>query len=418
MAEKMKVSLKRWLTVLLMLTLAAGWGNYYINPTRQSAAVGQTIDLSSGCPPSLLDYVTVNNGEIQKQITESWQTGNAPGELNLSLKLFGLIPLKQVSVSVVEEKYLYPGGQSIGILLRTQGVLVVGVSPIVDESGQKSDPAEEAGIEVGDVIVKVNEQQISDDEKLSVLINELGASGEEIVLTIERDQTERKVTVKPIFCAETKKWRIGLFVRDNAGGIGTLTFIDPESGSYGALGHMVADNNTGDMLNIPIGKLVHASIEGVRKGERGDPGEKLGSFVSDQAIGDIAKNTECGIFGKIDSEQLSKEKMLTEPLPVALASEIEYAPAEIYTVLEGNKVEVFEVEIVKIMPKGKTGKELVLKVTDERLIKRTGGIVQGMSGSPIIQNGKIVGAVTYVFVNDPTKGYGILIEDMLEEMGK
>ena len=194
-----------------------------------------------------------------------------------------------------------------------------------------------------------------------------------------------------------------------------MSFVD-QAGNYGALGHMVAESNTGDKLNISLGKLVHASIDGINKGERGNPGEKLGSFSSNKALGDIAKNTDCGIFGKINDWNFIKQGLINHPLPVGFGAEIKQGAAEILTVVEGEKVEAFEVEIVKIMPNAKRGKELVLKVTDERLLGKTGGIVQGMSGSPIIQNGKIIGAVTYVFVNDPTKGYGILIEDMLKEM--
>lgn len=196
--------------------------------------------------------MTINSGQVQKQLTETINAQESPGEMSISLKLFGLIPYKQVNVSVVEEKYLYPGGQSIGILLRTEGVLVVGSSPIIAENGKEVNPAEDAGIEMGDIIVKVNEQSVTSDDELAELINEFGAKGEEIVLTINRSQNEKKINIKPIFCQESKKWRIGLFVRDNAGGVGTLSFIDPQSGTYGALGHMVSENNTGEMLDISM----------------------------------------------------------------------------------------------------------------------------------------------------------------------
>ncbi len=399
MADKKKMLVKKWLTVLLAIVLAVSLANYYMNPSQQSVAVGQPIDFSESCPASLAEYMTINSGQVQKQLTETINAQESPGEMSISLKLFGLIPYKQVNVSVVEEKYLYPGGQSIGILLRTEGVLVVGSSPIIAENGKEVNPAEDAGIEMGDIIVKVNEQSVTSDDELAELINEFGAKGEEIVLTINRSQNEKKINIKPIFCQESKKWRIGLFVRDNAGGVGTLSFIDPQSGTYGALGHMVSENNTGEMLDISMGKLIKADIEGIEKSERGTPGEKLGSFVSNDALGNIAKNTDCGIFGKISDWQLVNESTITQPMPVGLSSDIQYGEAEILTVLEGDKVETFEVEITKIMPNGKTGKELVLEVTDERLLEKTGGIVQGMSGSPIIQNGKIIGAVTYVFVS-------------------
>ena len=417
MADKKKILVKKWLTALLAIVLAVSLANYYANPSEQSVAVGQPIDLSASCPASLAEYVTANNGQVEKQLTESLNAQDSPGEMSISLKLFGLIPYKQVNVSVVEEKYLYPGGQSIGVLLRTQGVLVVGSSPIIAANGKEVNPAEESGIELGDIIVKVNDQTVITDDQLAELVNDCGAKGEEIVLTINRAQSEKKIKIAPVFCTESQKWRIGLLVRDNAGGVGTLSFIDPQSGSYGALGHMVSENNTGEMLDISMGKLIKADIEDIVKSERGTPGEKVGSFVNNDALGSITKNTECGIFGKISDWDILGENIVTQPMPVGLSSDIQYGEAEILTVLEGDKVESFAVEIMKIMPNGKTGKELVIKVTDERLLEKTGGIVQGMSGSPIIQNGKIIGAVTYVFVNDPTKGYGILIEDMLEEAG-
>lgn len=415
MAENKKRRGRKCLAAVLLVGLLGGIGNYYINPLRKSAAVGQEFVLSDNCPASLWDYVTVSDGAWQSRITESLNAGSEPGELNLSLKLFGLIPLKQVSIAVQPQQYLYPGGQSIGILLRTEGVLTVGFSPIVTQDGKKLNLAEKAGIEVGDVILRINGQAVGSDDSLAEMINELGEKSEELVLQIDRAGKTKNIKLKPAFCKESGKWRIGLLVRDNAGGIGTLSFVDKD-GSYGALGHMVAESNTGGRLNISAGKLVHTAINGVRKGERGNPGEKLGSFMSNQAVGNIIENTDCGIFGKISDWNLIKENIITQPLPVGFCSEIQYNEAEILTVIDGDNVEAFSVEILKVMPNGKKGKELVLKVTDARLLEKTGGIVQGMSGSPIIQNGKIIGAVTYVFVNDPTKGYGILIEDMLAKI--
>lgn len=407
---------KKWLAVVLTLSLVGGLGNYYAHPIKQSVAVGQEFVVRDSFPQSLWDYVTVESAGLHKQITENVAAQNYPGEMNLSLKLFGLIPLKQVSVAVMPEKYLYPGGQSIGILLRTQGVLVVGSSPIINEHSRKLNPAEDAGIELGDVIIKLNNQEIVGDDQLAEMVDELGQKGEEIVLEVDHGGKIKNVPLKAVFCTQSGKWRIGLLVRDNAGGIGTLTFVDAD-GNYGALGHMVAESNTGERLNISLGKLVRSSINGINKGERGKPGEKLGSFTSDYAVGDIKVNTNCGIFGKINDWSILKDNIITEPLPVGFCSEVEYGKAQILTVIEDDQVEAFDVEIMKIMPNGKTGKELVLKITDERLLEKTGGIVQGMSGSPIIQNNKIIGAITYVMVNDPSRGYGILIENMLEKVG-
>lgn len=387
MADDAKKRRRKWLAAVLLLSFCGFTGNYYLNPLRQSAAVGQELNLSDVLQGSLWEYVSWDDGAGRKEIKENLAVQNDPGEMNFSLKLFGLIPLKQVSVAVLPETYLYPGGQSIGILLRTDGVLAVGFSPIINEKGRKSNPAEEAGINLGDVITAVNDQSISTDDQLAEMINAFGAKGEEITLEIDRAGKQRSITLEAAYCTESRKWRIGLLVKDNAGGIGTLSFVD-QAGNYGALGHMVAESNTGDKLNISLGKLVHASIDGINKGERGNPGEKLGSFSSNKALGDIAKNTDCGIFGKINDWNFIKQGLINHPLPVGFGAEIKQGAAEILTVVEGERVEAFEVEIVKIMPNAKRGKELVIKVTDERLLGKTGGIVQGMCRKDNMDNTK------------------------------
>lgn len=387
MADDAKKRRRKWLAAVLLLSFCGFTGNYYLNPLRQSAAVGQELNLSDVLQGSLWEYVSWDDGAGRKEIKENLAVQNDPGEMNFSLKLFGLIPLKQVSVAVLPETYLYPGGQSIGILLRTDGVLAVGFSPIINEKGRKSNPAEEAGINLGDVITAVNDKSISTDDQLAEMINAFGAKGEEITLEIDRAGKQRSITLEAAYCTESRKWRIGLLVKDNAGGIGTLSFVD-QAGNYGALGHMVAESNTGDKLNISLGKLVHASIDGINKGERGNPGEKLGSFSSNKALGDIDKNTDCGIFGKINDWNFVKQGLINHPLPVGFGAEIKQGAAEILTVVEGEKVGAFEVEIVKIMPNAKRGKELVIKVTDERLLGKTGGIVQGMCRKDNMDNTK------------------------------
>ena len=196
-----------------------------------------------------------------------------------------------------------------------------------------------------------------------------------------------------------------------------MSFIDPVSGRYGALGHMIANSETQERISIINGKLVQADIEGIKKGQKGYPGEKIGAFVNDDALGSIEKNSYAGIFGEIKDMSVTENNFLTEPMPVGYYPEIELGEAEILTALDGQNVQSYKIRIEKIMPDADDGKGLVIKVTDPVLLERTGGIIQGMSGSPIIQNGKIIGAVTHVFINDPTKGYGILIDDMLEEAG-
>ena len=301
----------------------------------------------------------------------------------------------------------------MGILLRTDGIMVVGQSSITS-NGKTVNPAEKAGILAGDVITSVNGEAVSHDDQLAMLVDELGRQHKQIVLEITRRSRTFSREITPVFCEDTGTYRIGLLIRDNAGGVGTLTYVDPETLAYGALGHMISSNETQSKINILNGKLVTADIQGIKKGIEGYPGEKIGRFVSNESLGTIEQNTTAGIFGILNNRRLLKDGCFSQALPTAAPSQIIPGPAQIFTAIDGNKVECFTVEIEKIMPSHKGGKGLVIRVTDPVLLEKTGGIVQGMSGSPIIQNGRIIGAVTHVFVNDPTRGYGILIHDMLD----
>ena len=332
----------------------------------------------------------------------------------ISMRLLELLPNQEPAETRYPEKMLYPGGQAIGILLRTDGILVVGQSPIFVD-GEAQNPAEEAGIQPGDVITRVGDVAVTHDDQLALLVNQLGEQQKPVILHIQRQNREMTKEITPIYCAESKSYRIGLLIRDNAGGVGTLTFVDPETMEYGALGHMISNNETQSKINILKGKLVTAQIQGIKKGTSGYPGEKIGRFVSNFSLGTIEKNTTAGIFGVLTDENVLTESSYTQALPTAAPNQIVLGPAQIFTAIDGNKVECFDVEIEKVMPAHKDGEGLVVRVTDPVLLEKTGGIVQGMSGSPIIQNGRIIGAVTHVFINDPTRGYGILIHDMLQE---
>ncbi len=332
----------------------------------------------------------------------------------ISMRLLELLPNQEPAETRYPEKMLYPGGQAIGILLRTDGILVVGQSPIFVD-GEAQNPAEEAGIQPGDAITRVGDVAITHDDQLALLVNQLGEQQKPVILHIQRQNREMTKEITPIYCAESKSYRIGLLIRDNAGGVGTLTFVDPETMEYGALGHMISNSETQSKINILKGKLVTAQIQGIKKGTSGYPGEKIGRFVSNFSLGTIEKNTTAGIFGVLTDENVLTESSYTQALPTAAPNQIVLGPAQIFTAIDGNKVECFDVEIEKVMPAHKDGKGLVVRVTDPVLLEKTGGIVQGMSGSPIIQNGRIIGAVTHVFINDPTRGYGILIHDMLQE---
>ncbi|WP_338835061.1 SpoIVB peptidase [Neomoorella humiferrea] len=336
-----------------------------------------------------------------------------PGWRQLQIKLLGFIPLKNITIQMVRPVWVNPGGQAIGVLLKTEGVMVVGQAAVTDEMGNKLYPARQAGLEIGDVIVAIDGVKVENDQKVADLVDAAGRARRPVKLSVQREGRLLNLNIQPIYCRETKRYRIGIFVRDSTAGVGTLTFYDQEKHIFGALGHMVTgDGRNGG--NISGGRIVAAAIQGIHQGRRGQPGEKIGVFLENSKFsGIIQKNTTVGIFGTISGEIPA---FYTQPLPVALAETVHPGPAEILTVVEGEKVESFQVEIERVMLNQRTsGRGLILRITDPRLLSLTGGIIQGMSGSPIIQDGQLVGAVTHVFINDPARGYGVLAEWMLEE---
>jgi stage IV sporulation protein B len=339
------------------------------------------------------------------------------GEHTLDLRLFGLIPFRKMTVDVVPPVKLIPGGHSIGVLLRSKGVIVVGYAGVRDVQGTLRHPGRESGIELGDSILKIAGREVTSDEQAARLFEDAGKKGGKATVTIKRKGRLMEREIEPIRDNETGRWRVGLYIRDGAAGVGTLTFYDPVSGKYGALGHVIADSETSQPIDVRDGHIVESVITAVQKGKSGSPGEKIGTFKNeDNWLGSIDKNSRFGIFGTMHAPV--DNPFYAEPVPVALASQVREGPAEILTVVEGQKLEKFTVEIVRIMRQPTSeGKNMIVRITDQRLLSRTGGIVQGMSGSPILQDGRIVGAVTHVFVNDPTRGYGALIEWMLQEAG-
>lgn len=285
---------------------------------------------------------------------------------------------------------LIPGGCTVGIKLNTKGLMVTGF--------EETSPAEKAGLKKGDIIIEVDGQTIHTVDVLRQRIET-----DDVVLTVLRNGREAEFCVTPV------EKQIGAQVRDTIAGIGTITYYDPISGTFGALGHGVSDVNTSQLIPVEEGVLIHSSVAQVVRGKHGTPGELKGHFDMGSVLGTVKRNCPHGIFGTM-SVPLSKK-----PLPVAGTEEVKEGRATILSNVSGEEVRAYAVEIQKIYPNAdETGRNLLLKVTDHDLLAATGGIVQGMSGSPIIQNGKLVGAVTHVLVNDPTKGYGIFIENMLE----
>lgn len=325
---------------------------------------------------------------------------------SLNVSVFG-IPVKQVHIEENKEKRLMPGGVPIGVSIYTDGVLVVGLGSVKNE--QTVCPAAEGGIKAGDVIVAVNGEQVTDSAHLSRIC----AEGGRLDVTVRRDEETKTCIVTPAYDEKEDVYLAGMWVRDSTSGIGTLSFWDMDSGRFGALGHPITDTDTGSLIGVKSGSVMKSSIIGINAGSNGVPGEMIGSFsVKGQKWGDIDTNCECGIYGS--ALDMPVNTLYPEGLPVAWWNEIHTGPAEIMCTVSDEGLALYECEIVKLYPLEESGsKGIVLRVTSPELISITGGIVQGMSGSPIIQDGKIIGAVTHVLVNDPTRGYGIFIENML-----
>ncbi len=336
------------------------------------------------------------------------------GEVDLEISLFGLIPLRQITVNILPEVRLIPGGHSIGIRLTSRGVTVVGYY-YFESNGQSRSPSRESGVRVGDVIIAIDGHKVTDINQAARLLNKADREPQTpIMLTMLRDGGEKTISVTPLYSEQDGGYRIGLYIRDSAAGVGTLSFYDPATRRYGALGHIIVDADTNKPVNIQDGNIVKAKIINIKTAQRGKPGEKTGIFIDQDSFkGNIEQNTPYGIFGRLDSFHPSGAA-----IPMALASQVETGPAEMLTVIEGETIGCFQVEIERLAPQSRpSDKGFILKVVDEKLLAVTGGIVQGMSGSPIIQQGRIVGAVTHVFINDPTRGYGIFIEWMYQEAG-
>lgn len=323
---------------------------------------------------------------------------------------------KQVSNSALENIQVYPGGQSIGVKLQTRGVLVVG-HHLVKGSDSNASPGEDAKINVGDVILKINGEPVKEMNDIKSYVENAGKSKKSLEITLKRGKDTIDTSLQPVLDKQDNEYKIGLYIRDSAAGIGTMSFYDPNSKKYGALGHIISDMDTKKPIEIDNGTIVNSSVTSIEKGNNGIPGEKQAKFSAEHdRIGTITKNSPYGIFGVLD--ELIKHEKYNKPLPVASSNEVKEGPAKILTVVKDEKIEEFDIEIVSSVPqKFPATKGMVIQITDPKLLKSTGGIVQGMSGSPIIQDDKIIGAVTHVFVNDPTSGYGVHIEWMLQDAG-
>ena len=324
-----------------------------------------------------------------------------------TVKLLGMFPIKTVEVKSEPQRYLCPGGSPFGIKLLTQGVMVVGLSEITTPYGL-SCPAKEAGFKVGDVILSIDGETLLENGIVSKIIE--NSDGKSLSFEISRDNEKMSISLTPAFCTDTNSYKSGIWVRDSTAGIGTVTYYDEDTGAFAGLGHAVCDIDTGNILPLLSGEVGPVNISGVIKGAVGTPGELIGGFTSNDSIGTILYNTDAGVFGKLDSAPTDNEK-----IPIAYKQEVQVGPAKIYSTVEGDTPRAYDILIEKIdLDSNSLTKNMVIRVVDEDLLNKSGGIVQGMSGSPIIQNDKLIGAVTHVFVNNPTMGYGIFCENMID----
>jgi stage IV sporulation protein B len=383
-------------------------------PNKIVMMQGEEVTLPKAAPVSAM---AANHSKLALSDTKGALTiqGDNVGKEEVLLELAG-VPIKKVDVEVIKDFKVIPGGQSIGVKLNTLGVLVVGHHLVQTEDGKVS-PGEKAGIQVGDMITEINGKKIEKMADVAPFVQEAGETQDALEVVLRRDKESIKTELQPMKDSNENSYKLGLYIRDAAAGIGTMTFYDPKSKKYGALGHVISDMDTKKPIVVEDGEIVHSTVTSIEKGSNGKPGEKLARFTEEKdVIGDITRNSPFGIFGKLNRD--IKNGMLDKALPIALSHQVKEGPAQILTVVDGEDVELYDIEIVSTIPqKFPATKGMVIKVTDPDLLDKTGGIVQGMSGSPIIQDGKLIGAVTHVFVNDPTSGYGVHIEWMLNEAG-
>lgn len=324
---------------------------------------------------------------------------------------FSVQPENPASTAVVSERVLVPGGHSVGVQMDVKGVLIVGLEEIRTLNGDYVNPGLQAGLQIGDMILAVNDTKVYKAYEVEKLVNDIR---DEVVLKIKRKNKVINVRLTPVINSEDGMYKMGVWIKDKTAGIGTLTYYDPVNMTFGALGHAICDPETGAVLAVGKGKLIQAKVQSVKEGKSGEPGEIQGVFYEpDSPVGSLNKNSELGIFG--DSYHPIENPLYTKPLVIGTREQVEKGKAYILTTLDNNEIERYEIEIEKIYKREKeSNKNMRIKVTDERLMEESGGIVQGMSGSPIIQNNRIIGAVTHVLVNDPSRGYGVFIENMLE----
>lgn len=380
--------------------------NFNFNLPIEGSISGEDIDVIS------VNNKTVPSNLIKFNLNKPFSIkSDQKGSYTIQLKLFGFLNFKEVKLGVIDKMDLVPSGSPIGIYIETNGVMVLGTGVISGEDGLNYEPALNK-LRTGDYITAVNDIKINTKEDLIEQIQK--CEGKDIKFTVRRDDIFTQYMVSPVKTSDGD-YKVGAWIRDNTQGIGTLTFLTPD-GQFGALGHGITDVDTSLIMEIEKGFLYNADIMTIVKGKEGVPGELIGLINQSEndKIGEITKNTNQGIFGRINDNYVTASS--NNSLPVGLKQEITLGPATILSSVD-NEIKEYSIEIEKVdLNSSSPNKGMVIKITDSDLISKTGGIVQGMSGSPIIQNGKLIGAVTHVFIQDSTKGYGTFIENMINNL--
>lgn len=368
-------------------------------PNNYKITESSGLEVTSSLPIT----IEMDSGE---DLIEAGVLNNPNQTYDANLKLMNIIPLKNVKVQVVEENKVIPCGVPFGVKIFTDGVVVVGISEVkVNQS--TVNPAKEAGLKIGDVILSINNNTVNSNEEVAKYVQ--NCNGQSLTLSVRRENMTFSTEIYPVK-SEDSSYKAGLWVRDSSAGIGTLTYYDQDQQVFAGLGHGICDIDTSELMPLRNGDIVPATINGIVKGEKGTPGELRGYFSDQASIGTLLANVNTGVYGTMGNSPVQNE-----PIKVAMKQQVKPGKAQILTTIDGQTPQYYDIEIESVNYKEHTPtKNMIIRITDPKLLETTGGIVQGMSGSPIIQNGMLVGAVTHVFVNEPERGYGIFAENMIE----
>lgn len=355
-----------------------------------------------------IEYKSVYSVENNSLYQVDYQNNSKVSPVENDIKLLGIIPVKTTSIIQSKPKKVSVSGESFGIKLYTDGVIIVGIRDVETDKG-KCNPAKEAGLEKGDIIIEINGKKVYSADSVTDILND--NNGKDYKITVKRNGNYKEFLLKPAYSSSQGCYKVGLWVRDSTAGVGTITYYDKSNNTVSALGHPITDVDTNEIMPILDGEVVRATVTRIYKSKAGEAGSLCCEFTND-IIGTLKKNCQSGIYGKYTCTLKN-----TYEYEVASPNEIVRGPVQILCTIDSGKAKFYNAQISSISYReNKKGKNMVVKITDERLLEKTGGIVQGMSGSPIIQNGKLVGALTHVIVDSPEKGYAIFAQDMVDEL--